>query len=215
MGAEQEHIKMYRKFVEKYSDVIEFVRQYYERTVPKHAPHPWIFPEFKVEHVLRVLRYSMLIAVGREVDLDVIALAAILHDIAAYNYEKHHAIDGSRIAEKYLVDRGFPNELVRKVTRAIAVHSGPLAFEANTLEEKILQDADTIDKVGAFGITTFLLYCGSQKYTPRQALEELKKTIVPKLEWYRKTMHTPEGKRLVEEGCKYIENFIKKLEKEL
>ena len=45
------------------------------------------------------------------------------------------------------MDRGFPNELVRKVTRAIAVHSGPLAFEANTLEEKILQDADTIDKV--------------------------------------------------------------------
>jgi len=36
----------------------------------------------------------MLIAAGREVDLDVIALAAILHDIAAYNHEKYHAIEG-------------------------------------------------------------------------------------------------------------------------
>jgi uncharacterized protein len=208
-------MRMYQEFVNKYSDVKRFVREYYEKTVPKDAPHPWVFPEFKVEHVLRVLKYSMMLAAERIVDLDVIALAALLHDIAAYDYRKNHAIEGSKIAEKYLADKGYPNELVKKVVRAIAVHSGSLAFEANTIEEKILQDADTIDKVGAFGITTFLLKCGNERHTPKQALDELKKALLPKLEWYRRTMHTPEGKRLVEEGCKYIEKFIEKLEKEL
>lgn len=99
--------------------------------------------------------------------------------------------------------------------RAIAVHSGPLVFKANNIEDKILQDADTIDKVSAFGITSNLLYYGSKGYLPKQALDEMKKETLPRLKWMLETMHTKEGKRMVNQGYKYFKQFIALLENEL
>ncbi len=217
LKAEPKYMKLYRDFTVKYADAINFVRKYYEKTAPKDrfSSYPWSLPEFKIEHVLRVLRYCMMLAVRRKVDLDVIALSAILHDLAVYTSRKQHAIEGSKVAEKYLKEKKYPEEFVKKVVRAIAVHSGPLAFEAETMEERILQDADTIDKVGALGITVHLLHCGCMEHMPKEALSKLKERILPRLEFYRKTMHTPEGKKIVSKGCKYVRTFIERLEREL
>lgn len=203
MRGEPKYIKLYYRLIDKYRDVVEFVKEYYERTAPiaKTIHHPWNLPQFKIDHILRVLRYSLMLSTKRNVDFDVITLAALMHDLALYTSgRRNHAIESSKVAEKYLHGINYPKEIKEKVVRAIAVHSGPLAFEANTLEEKILQDADTIDKVGAFGITAFLLYCGSRKYTPKQSLDEIKKVLFPKLKWHYRTMHTPEGKRMVKRG---------------
>lgn len=186
MKAEPKYMKLYHDFTVKYADAISFVKAYYEETAPKDrfSFYPWSFPEFKVEHVLRVLRYCMMLAVKRKVDLDVIALSAILHDLAVYTSRKQHAIEGSKIAEKYLKGKRYPKEFVKKV-------------------------------VSAFGITAHLLHCGCMKYTPKEALSKLKERIMPKLEFYRKTMHTPEGRRIVSRGCKYVRTFIERLEREL
>lgn len=143
-------------------------------------------------------------------------MSAILHDIAFYSAKRReHADEGARIAEEYLKEHGYPSGLVEKVVHAIKVHAGPLAFSPRSMEAKILQDADTIDKVGAVGIATFLLYYGGNKMMPKQALQELRKDMSKRLRWYYRTMNTPKGKRIVGEGCKYIRTFIKKLEKEL
>ncbi len=205
-------------YFDRYRDAFEYVRGYYEKTAPqdRYAFHPWSSPEFKLAHVLRELRYSMMLASTREANLDTVSLAAILHDLAAYAAERRdHAIAGSKVAEDYLRKEDYPDALTRDVVRAIAVHAGPLIFEARTIEEKILQDADTIDKVSAFGITALLLNCGSMKCPPNQALEELKKEMLPKLKWYVETMHTPEGKRIVSKGCRYSKRFISLLEEQL
>jgi uncharacterized protein len=114
-----------------------------------------------------------------------------------------------------LKDEGFPNDLVQKVVHAVRVHAGPLAFSPRSMEAKILQDADTIDKVGPVAITTFLLYYGSKKMMPKDAVEELKKEMPKRLRWYFRTMNTAQGKKIVGQGCKYVRTFIKKLEKEL
>ncbi len=212
------YMKAYRDFTDKYGEAIEYVKQYYGETAPKDhsAYHPWSLPEFKLEHVSRVLRYSMMLAARRKTNLDVVALAAILHDLAIYTAErKDHAIEGARLAEEYLKERDYPDDLTKRVARVIAVHAGPLVFEAKTIEDKILQDADTIDKVGAFGITALLLHYGSKGYLPRQALDEFKKESPKRLKWFVQTMHTPEGKRMVTEGCESYRRFIKDLENEL
>jgi len=209
---------LYRDYLEKYKDVVEFTHKYLTETVGKwpHDYHPWAIPEHRMEHTMLVLKNSLMLVVNRKVDLDVLALSAILHDIAFYSPErKEHATEGAKIAEKYLIEHGYPSDLVEKVVHAIKVHAGPLVFSPRSMEAKILQDADTIDKVGALAITAFLLHCGSKKKMPKQALEELRRDMPKKLRWYYRTMNSPEGKKIVGEGCNYIRAFIKRLQREV
>jgi uncharacterized protein len=203
--------------MEKYADAIEYTHQYLKETAAKKPSdlHPWSLPEHRINHTLLVLKNSFLLAKNRKVNLDVVALSAILHDIATFSSgRKEHAEEGAKIAEKYLRKHGYPDDLVQRVVHSIRVHAGPLVFSPRSDEAKILQDADTIDKVGAAGITTLLLHYGSKKMLPEQALTELKKDMPKRLRWYFRTMNFPQGKRMIGEDCGYTREFIKKLESE-
>lgn len=209
---------LYSHYLNKYRDVIEFTREHLKETAVNLPPdyHPWSLPEHRMNHTLLVLRNSLLLVRNRKVDLDVVALAAILHDVAFYSPErKEHANEGAEIAEKYLREHGYSGDLVEKVVHAIKVHAGPLVFSPRSTEAKILQDADTIDKVGALAIATFLLHYGSKKMMPKQVLEELRRDMPKRLRWYYATMNFPEGKKIIGERCEYIRTFIKKLQKEM
>lgn len=212
------YLLLYRQYLKKYKGAMGFTSQYLRETAAKSPQnlHPWSSPEYRMNHTLLVLKNSLRLARNRKVDLDVVALSAILHDVATFSSErKEHAEEGAKIAEKYLREHEYPNDLVQKVAHAIRVHAGPLAFSPRSDEAKILQDADTIDKVGALSITASLLYCGSQKMLPTQALENLKTDMPKRLRWYYKTMNFPEGKRIVGKGCMYIRGFIQRLQKEM
>jgi uncharacterized protein len=168
-----------------------------------------------MNHTLLVLKNSLRLARNRKVNLDVVALSAILHDVATFSAERReHAGEGARIAEEYLRDNGYSDDLVKQVVHAIRVHAGPLAPSPRSDEAKILQDADTIDKVGALSLTTSLLHYGNQGMLPEQVLESLKKDMPKRLRWYSRTMNFPEGKRIVGEGCRYIREFIRRLQSE-
>ena len=211
------YLFLYRQCLEKHKEVIEFTSQYLKKTAAKspHDLHPWGLAEHRMNHTLLVLKNSLRLAKNRKVNPDVVALSAILHDIATFSSErKEHAEEGAKIAEKYLKEHGYPDDLVRQVVHAIRVHAGPLVFSPRSDEAKILQDADTIDKVGALSITTFLLHYGSRRMLPEQALQELKKEMPKRLRWYYRTMNSPEGKRIIGEGCRQIREFIQNLKKE-
>ena len=209
------YLLLYKQYTEKYSDAIEYARRYLKETAAKNRLdlHPWGLPEHRMDHTLLVLRNSLLLAKNKKVNLDVVALSAILHDIAAFSsHRKEHAEEGSKVAEEYLGKHGYPDDLVQKVVHSIRVHAGPLAFSPRSDEAKVLQDADTIDKVGAVSITTFLLHYGSKKMLLEQVLVELKKDMPKRLRWYYRTMNFPEGKRMVGKGCRYIRGFIQRLQ---
>jgi uncharacterized protein len=211
------YLVLYRQYVKKYSDAIEYTRQYLEEAAAKKPfdMHPWSLPEHRMNHTLLVLKNSFLLAKNRKVDFDVLALSAILHDIATFSSgRKEHAEEGAKVAEQYLRKQGYPDNLVQRVVHSIRVHAGPLAFSPRSDEAKILQDADTFDKVGALGITMFLLNCGSKKMLPEQALMELKKEMPRRLRWCFRTMNFPQGKRMVGGGCNYAREFMRKLESE-
>jgi uncharacterized protein len=210
---------LYKQYLVKYKDVLKFTSKYLEETAGKSSHprdlHPWILPEHRTNHTLLVLKNSLRLAKNRKVNLDVVSLSAILHDVAVFSSErKEHAEEGARIAEEYLTQHGYPSDLVQQVAHAIRVHSGPLAFGPRSEEAKILQDADTIDKVGALSVSTSLLHYGSKKMLPEQALEDLKRNMPKRLRWYYKTMNFPEAKKIVGEGCRYIREFIQRLQRE-
>jgi len=211
------YMLLYKRYVKKYSDAIEYTRQYLEKTAAMNPSglHPWNLPEHRMNHTLLVLKYSFLLAKNRKVNLDVIALSAILHDIATFSSgRKEHAEEGAKVAEEYLRKHDYPDNLVHEVVHSIRAHVGPLAFRPRSDEAKILQDADTFDKVGALGVTTFLLHCGNKKMLPEQALAELKKEMPRRLKWCYRTMNFPQGKRMIGEGCNYAREFIRRLENE-
>ena len=211
----RKYLVLCKRYMKKYSNAIEYTRQYLSETAAAgtYDLHPWGLAEHRMNHTLLVLKNSFLLAKNRKLNLDVVALSAILHDIAALSSRrKEHAEEGARIAEAYLKTHRYPDDLVQKVVHAIRVHAGPLASSSRSPEARILQDADTIDKVGAVSIATFLLHYGSKKMLPEQALAELKKDMPKRLRWYYRTMNFPQGKRMIGEGCEYIREFIVKLE---
>lgn len=117
------------------------------------------------EHVYRVLYHAMEIAKEEvNVDYDVLICASLLHDIGRKEeYETPnscHAQIGAVKAEKFLNDNQFDKEFVDKVTHCILCHRFRNNNIPQTIEAKILFDADKLDATGAIGIARTLVFHG-------------------------------------------------------
>ena len=108
------------------------------------------------DHTLRVRRLAMQIGKAEAADLQIVEAAALLHDIGRAKEDKGeiecHAAHGAAEAEKILAGAGFPKEKIAAVQHCIAVHRASKHMKAETIEAKILQDADRLDVIGAIGV---------------------------------------------------------------
>lgn len=118
------------------------------------------------EHVYRVLNHALVIA-GEEpsVDYDVLITACLLHDIARPEQIADpglcHAAVGSEKAYRFLIDNGFEESFAAHVRDCIRTHRFRKNDQPETLEGKILFDADKLDVVGAIGVARTLVYKGT------------------------------------------------------
>ncbi len=118
-----------------------------------------------LDHVFRVYNLCLLIAkYERDVDLEVLIPAALLHDIARVKEsedktgEIDHAILGSNMAEDILKNLEYEDEKINSIKHCITAHRFRTGNEPKTIEAKILFDSDKLDVIGAVGITrTFML----------------------------------------------------------
>lgn len=137
----------------KYKKIIEIVKN--KLTCSAH----------NLDHVFRVYNMCRLLAkYEKNVDLEVLIIAALLHDIARVEEssdktgEIDHAILGSEIAENILIDLNYEKEKIEKIKHCIVTHRFRTGNEPKTIEAKILFDADKLDVIGASGIArTFML----------------------------------------------------------
>ena len=120
------------------------------------------------EHIYRVLAAAL--EIGREeasVDWDVLIAACLLHDVGRpeqfQNPALCHAQVGSEKAYRFLVEQGFSPEFAEKVRHCILTHRFRKARPPQSLEAKILFDADNLDVTGALGIARTLMYKGDIK----------------------------------------------------
>lgn len=116
-------------------------------------------------HIYRVLYYALDIAKTEEnVDYDVLITACLLHDIGRkeqYENPKFcHAMVGGEKAFAFLTEQGFDEVYVQQVKHCIQSHRYRQNNPPQSLEAKILFDADKLDAVGAMGIARTLLYQG-------------------------------------------------------
>ena len=116
------------------------------------------------EHVYRVLYNALEIAKGEAVDYDVLIAACLLHDIGRVDQIKDptlcHAEVGSEKAYRFLLEMGMAEDFAARVRHCIITHRFRKNLQPQTLEAKILFDADKLDVTGAIGIARTLEYQG-------------------------------------------------------
>jgi uncharacterized protein len=117
------------------------------------------------EHVYRVLYNALEIAKGEDVDYDILIAACLLHDIGRIDQVKDptlcHAEVGSEKAYRFLLDMGMTEDFAGQVRHCIITHRFRKNLQPQTIEAKILFDADKLDVTGAIGIARTLMYRGT------------------------------------------------------
>lgn len=117
------------------------------------------------EHVYRVL-YNALEIAGEEnnVNYDILIAACLLHDIGRKEQFENpalcHAEVGSEKAYQFLLAHGFETSYAEQVKQCIQTHRFRKSNPPQSLEAKILFDADKLDVAGAIGIARTLVYKG-------------------------------------------------------
>ena len=119
-------------------------------------------------HVWRVYRLCLKLAAEEtNVDVEVLELASLLHDIARVREDTDdtgmtdHAVLGATMAEPILRDAGYPEATIHHVCSCIATHRFRGDAIPTTIEAKLLFDADKIDSLGAVGIArAYMLAAG-------------------------------------------------------
>ena len=102
---------------------------------------------FYEEHIKYVVKKAKDLAIKYGSDLEIVELAALLHDvsiIAAVGPRDEHHIYGASLAEKLLKKYNYPKDRLERVKQCILNHRGSVALEKNTIEEEIIADADAI-----------------------------------------------------------------------
>jgi uncharacterized protein len=107
-------------------------------------------------HFLRVERIAKRIAEEELADIEIVEAECLLFDVARMMEDRgeieDHAKEGAAIARNILFEIGFPSEKIDKVCYAISVHRRSAGINPESIEAKILQDADYLDAMGAIDI---------------------------------------------------------------
>jgi uncharacterized protein len=180
-------------------------------------------------HVDRVYNLAVRIAEEENAELDVVKAAVLLHDIARAMEDEgkivDHAVESAKMAKKILEEVGFPKEKAAKVIHCVAVHRFKKGMKAESLEAKILQDADRLDIIGAIGIARALTRGGWSNIPiydpfipPKEKYDGKSLTsvnhIYEKILKVKATINTKTAKQIAEERHKFVEQFLDRLLKE-
>ena len=159
-------------------------------------------------HVKRVVALAEYIARREGADVDVVVKAAELHDIARGENGGNHALKGAEIARKLLAENP---EFAEKVAHCIEAHSFSSGVKPETIEAKVLSDADKLDAMGAVGIARAFIYSGENG----RCLEDTLKHFEEKLLRLVNCLYTETAKELGRERHEFMLEFYKRLKKEL
>lgn len=195
-----------------------FVKQ---SLVDAEGGHDWF-------HILRVYNNALLIAKHEQVDELIVALGALLHDIADSKFHGGDETIGPKIAREFLFKHNVDSLVIEHIVNIIKNISFKKSLESGTkfksAELDVIQDADRLDAIGAIGIARCFNYGGFKNrvlYNPEiepnlnMSKEEYKKSIAPtinhfyeKLLLLKDKMNTKNGKRIAQQRHDYMQQFL-------
>lgn len=194
----------------------------YVQQVLEHAEggHDW-------HHIQRVWSLAKTIAATESVDLLVVELGALLHDIADSKFHNGNEDIGPELAVQFLNSLSVDSAIVshvEQIIRNISFKGGNTSIDFFSNELAVVQDADRLDAIGAIGIARTFNYGGFKNralYDPaippnlNMTKEEYKKSTAPtinhfyeKLLLLKDRMNTDTGKKMAIARHEYMEGFL-------
>jgi uncharacterized protein len=177
------------------------------------------------EHTLRVVRLCELIGQKEKADMEVLLVAAYLHDVGRCqqdlsNGKVCHAEIGAQLAAPLVGKLPIAMARQENILHCIRSHRFRGHQVPQTLEAQVLFDADKLDAIGAVGVARAFLFAG--EVGARLHAPEVDVTKVPSYtandtgyrEYQVKLMHikdrliTRAGRRLAEERHTFMETFF-------
>ena len=202
--------------------IIEATKVFVKETLKvAEAGHDWF-------HTLRVYNNARLIAKSESVDLYIVALGALLHDIADSKFHNGDDTVGPRVARKFLLQHNVDSFVINSVIDIINNISFNKSLETNnkpnSIELDVVQDADRLDAIGAIGIARCFNYGGfknrklfdpSIKPNLKMSKKEYKNSKAPTINhFYEKLlllsdkMNTKTGKKIAKERHQFMTEYL-------
>ncbi|MDP5092136.1 MAG: HD domain-containing protein [Polaribacter sp.] len=201
------------------SNTIQFVKNELKNA---EGGHDWF-------HIERVFKNAILISKDEKVDIFVVSLAALLHDIADAKFHKGDETIGPTMAADFLKTQQVEKQVSKHVINIIKHISYKNSLEKSrkkftSKELEVVKDADRLDAIGAIGIARCFNYGGFKNraiYNP-EILPELnlskeayKNSDAPSINhFYEKLlllkdqMNTTTGKKIAAERHRYMELYL-------
>jgi uncharacterized protein len=196
-------------------------REYFHEA---RGSHDW-------EHTERVFRLCRHIAEAEGAHLDVVLPAALLHDIGRgeefkTNGRRCHATAGAERAREILHRVGVDAGCAEAIAACVATHRYRSENSPQTLEAKVLYDADKLDSIGAVGIGRAFLFAGevgatlhdpdvdpaaTQSYSREDTAY---REFLVKLQHIKDRMLTRTGRRMAERRHRFMVRFFEELNQE-
>lgn len=197
-----------------------------EQLAHAEGGHDWF-------HIERVYKLATAIAKTEDCNKEVVALSALLHDIADPKFHNGDEDLALRVSKDFLEEINVDSETIEKILYVIKNISFKNRGEAPSepsIELQIVQDADRLDAIGAIGVArtfNFGGFKGNKMYDPElkpklnMSKEEYKKSdgttinhFYEKLLLLKDLMNTKEGQRLAEQRHEFMLTFLEQFYKE-
>ncbi|MCS0416465.1 HD domain-containing protein [Vibrio diabolicus] len=184
-----------------------------------------------ISHVQRVVNTAKKLAMEEGADLSIVLPAAYLHDCFTYPKDHPNRKQSSFIAAKkavaFLESIDYPQQYHDAIAHAIEAHSFSANIRPNTLEAKVVQDADRLDALGAIGVTRCIqvstefdaqLYDDKDIFAQQRELDDKQFTLdhfQTKLFKIAETMNTESAKLEANKRKAFMQTYLEQLHDEV
>lgn len=178
-------------------------------------------------HIDRVRKNALLIHSKEGGDRDIIELAALLHDISDHKFNGGDFDKGAEVSRVLLEELTVSEEVIEQVVyivKNVSYKGSGVADVMESLEGKIVQDADRLDAIGAIGIARTFAYGGSvgsliydpevppTLHTDKESYAKDRSHTInhfyEKLLLLKERMHTTAGKEIARNRTQFMKDYL-------
>ncbi len=188
-------------------------------------------PAHDISHVKRVVQNTLRLTAAENGNAEVTVPAAWLHDCVSVAKDSPLRAQASKLAAqeavRFLESVDYTPDLLAGIYHAIEAHSFSANINTESLEARIVQDADRLEALGAIGITRCFLTGGSMGTALYESSDPFAENRDPddrsytldhfycKLLGLADTMKTEAGKAEAVKRTDYMREFLAQLGEEI